>query len=735
MDTKRRAALKQTAVAVGLSFIVAAAAVAGAGSQAGQPPSVDPRLLDAKRLFDAMDYEAAVPALDRVITQLRAEAPGEPAAREVLATALEMKARARYGLGDQEGAKADFKALLAANPGHVLPPKVSPRVVAIYNDIKKATVGEFALALSPAEAELELDGARYVAAAGSIAILAGDHTLTAKRAGFRTATETFTVAPGSTQPVSLTLERVSAVLSIVTVPPAVEVIVDGALRGRTDTGPLQPQYAEWPAKLGLSPSSFSTPLVLTDLAPGSHLVEFRRDCYVRAQLPVVIDRPADFRIDPVRLERAVASVYVDSPVQGTNVFLDGAPRGGTPLSLDDVCEGPHTVELRSAYGRYVRRIEVRTGEKVSIQGILRPAFAILGVTGLPEGFRGPDIRLSLEQALAPLRTVTVFAPAAASVQQALKAESLSPGWLAFDRARRPIGSTAAAITGSARRDLSVRLSKALEAQGLAEITVAPGAVRSKLLVTLLAAGSGEPDVIEITLEDAESVAGVVSKVDAQMPLFRASAGLVLADALDAPGPVVVRATANPAGAKTVLAPGDAVVQVNGQPIGDSAAFNALLLQRKVDDRLQVDARDRTGAAKRAEVSVATEPRLVAMTDQTLLFNKLILDFRGRLTLATGNASEQSVARLNLAVALMRVGNYADAQDELARVVLPDGPGVSNGTVQYLLGLVAEALGQLPDAERAWKAATAAPGALLGEDGPLIKDLAERKLAALKLRGR
>jgi hypothetical protein len=61
--------------------------------------------------------------------------------------------------------------------------------------------------------------------------------------------------------------------------------------------------------------------------------------------------------------------------------------------------------------------------------------------------------------------------------------------------------------------------------------------------------------------------------------------------------------------------------------------------------------------------------------------------------------------------------------------------VSNGTVQYLLGLVAEALGQLPDAERAWKAATAAPGALLGEDGPLIKDLAERKLSALKLRGR
>ena len=92
----------------------------------------------------------------------------------------------------------------------------------------------------------------------------------------------------------------------------------------------------------------------------------------------------------------------------------------------------------------------------------------------------------------------------------------------------------------------------------------------------------------------------------------------------------------------------------------------------------------------------------------------------------------SVMRLNLAVALARVGSWADARLELQRVKLNDGPGVAAGTVQYLLGLAAERMGNLAEAEAAWKTA-AATTALETEDGLPVKDLAEARLQGLQRR--
>jgi len=126
------------------------------------------------------------------------------------------------------------------------------------------------------------------------------------------------------------------------------------------------------------------------------------------------------------------------------------------------------------------------------------------------------------------------------------------------------------------------------------------------------------------------------------------------------------------------------------------------------------------------------PRLLAMSDETWTFNSLVLGLRSRVSSAVGQADE-GVVRLHLAVALMRVGNWAEARRELNRVQLPPGPGVSNGTVHYLLGLCHEALGQPAEAARAWKAAAAEKDSLLTEDGPAIKDLAERKLGGLPSR--
>ena len=144
-------------------------------------------------------------------------------------------------------------------------------------------------------------------------------------------------------------------------------------------------------------------------------------------------------------------------------------------------------------------------------------------------------------------------------------------------------------------------------------------------------------------------------------------------------------------------------------------------------------KDRAGTTKRADVKVFMTPRLIGMTDQTLFVNRILVDLRARL-LSQGEPLEDSVIRLNVAAALARVENWSEARLELQRVKLADGPGVSNGTVQYLLGLCADRLGNRAEAEAAWKAAAASEG-LLTEDGPSVKELAETRLAELQRRGR
>jgi hypothetical protein len=195
------------------------------------------------------------------------------------------------------------------------------------------------------------------------------------------------------------------------------------------------------------------------------------------------------------------------------------------------------------------------------------------------------------------------------------------------------------------------------------------------------------------------------------------------------GPVVVAVDPNGPAAQAGIQPGDVVLKANSQPVPDAAALTNLLSGRKADEALTLDLKDRAGAAKKADTKVFMTPRLIGLTDQSLMVNKVLVDLRNRLQ-TQGEPLMDSVMRLNLAVALARVGAWSDARLELQRVKLNDGPGVAAGTVHYLLGLAAERMGNAAEAEAAYKVA-AASTALDTEDGLPVKDLAEARLQGLR----
>jgi hypothetical protein len=719
-----RAALRRL-VAVCLVALVVIVAAPAPGDAQDALSRAATELDEARRLFEALDYERAVPALDRAIAVYETLANVQPQARPGLASAYEMRGRARFGLGDTVGAETDFRALLGIAPGFSFSGQVSPRVVALLDEVRRATLGMLLLTVEPEDAAVEVNGETFDPGV-PVPLRAGEYTVKASRVGYRPAEEPVTIVAGDTANFRLMLERVAATLVLVTSPPGAEVIVDGISRGTTVAGALPAAYAEVPSQLGVAPEDVSQPMVVSDLGPGAHVVQVTRACHVAEERRFVVEALADYRVDPVRLKPAVATLAVESAPAGAAVFVDGEPRGTAPVTLEDVCAGSRLVELRGAQGRFARRLDVRTGDQVAVSGTLKPAFALLSA-GIGVSTTGvTDVRSAVERALAHSQQVTLFVPAERQLAEAFKGQPQPAEWLAFDAGRRPLGA-AATVSATARRDLSAKLGRELGVQGVAAVSQ-PAAGSPELVVSLLAVGAGEPDVVAFVPERVDSVSRAIARFDYVPPVTRASIGALVVDVLDAGGLVVARVEAGSGAAKLGLATGDTIKTADGQPVASVDALNRLLQAKGpgATIALQVTARDGL-AGKSLQVPIVATPRVISAGDQTLLFNPLAVALRTRLGTAT--PAEQPIVRLNLAVALLRLGDAAGAKEHLEALELPATGDISMGTRHYLLGLALEQLGDTAGAQRAFQAA-AATQALLTEDGPPVRLLAEQKLRAM-----
>jgi hypothetical protein len=436
---------------------------------------------------------------------------------------------------------------------------------------------------------------------------------------------------------------------------------------------------------------------------------------------VEVDRPNDYTVGPVALQPATSKIAISANQPGAQVFVDGKDRGVAPVTVPDLCEGDHLVELRTKFGSYSRRVPLRAGTDVSVEATMKPAFALVSTSGSAAGASQPDVRVIVERAFAASRTAALIAPAIEDADKALKANQLSADWLATDASGRPVGASAQ-IAGPLRRDASTKLAEAFRTQGVGSVTmVGP----SKVIIALLGAGSSMPDVLEVALDDPASIAAAVSRLDVSLSVSRTALSIQLVDVADVG--VVVTAADPSSGAGVQV--GDVVKQAGGKPVATAAAVLDLVAARNPGDVLALDLAGASGAAKRADLQVRPVPRLIGLSENGLLANRILLDLQSRLAAAT-DPYQQSVIRLNMAVAMARVDDWAGALEELQQVKLPEQTGVGNGTVQYLAGLAAESLGNRAAAETAFKAA-AASSSQLTETGPAVKDLAEARLAQMQ----
>ncbi len=679
--------------------------------------SEPPELTQARQYFDALDYEQAMPLLDRAIVALEPLATRDPVSATTLVAAYELRARARFGTGNRDGAMTDFKAALAIDPGFVLGEGVSPRIVALLDEVKASTLGAVELTVDPPTAEVTVDNIRRKLLGTQLPLTGGSHTIHASRPGYKAVEQSVLVNVGETVPLTITLERVSSVVSIITSPPGTEIVIDATPRGKTLSGPLPAGLEEVPQRLGVLPNQVSQPLVLSDLTTGTFDVEFRRDCYMPQHRTLEIDAMRDVAVEPVKLEPAIGTLVAESEPAGVTVSLDSEARGTSPVTLEGVCAGPHVVEFKGPSGRDVQRVTIATGQKAEVHGRVRPAFAL--ITGPSAMAKPADPRLAVERSLADAEQLLLYAPPSDVVEDVLAREPVSDEWFGLTE-------TAASATPANRRERLVRLAEAFDAQGVAWVRPAPAP--NEVQIALAAPGGADPDILTIQLDQPDSVKQALERLKAPLVLFRASMGMVPVDVLDLKGVVVGDVEADGPAAGAAIKPGDIIDGIDGHPIESVKDLEAQLAGRAAG-RVTLSVKSGTAAARDVPVTIRRVPVLQTGSDKFLPANAVVAVLRSRLAASTDPA-EQAVLRLNLAAALLQAGAPADARTLLEQVNLPAGPGVSKGTVQYLLGEAALALGDKTAASQAFEAARQA-GGRLADDGPDVGSLAGRAIDRLK----
>ena len=731
----RRSASVVVLVALTLTVIAGSRqAVQGIGQES--PGQTLGRAMDE---YEKARYRSSEAACDNVIVSLQALPSLDALQSTLLLTAHELRARVRFQQRNTQGAREDFRALLIRVPSHTYGTVttrvggVNPDSQTLFEEVRKETVGSIVLNLTPPDVEVTLDGEVVppaVRAAGQpILVVAGPHAVSAQKPGHSTREETLTVAAGTPVTVDWVLERLTSKIEVITSPPGVEVYLDGELKGKTPPGPPPAKYSADVDVTALGPTA-SGVLTIPEVRKGSRRFEFKLDCHLPAEQTQNYEQAGDFYLvkkltessSPLRIEGAEG-----------RVFIDGVQKGLVPYT-ERLCPKPEpqVIEIRTDRGRHIQRVTPVPGGPITIQARPRPAIAVLSQVGLPAGFRD-DLRLELETAFASSERVMFFRPNAELVQKEMSGLGLAPGWLSL----KQTGQALSMMSPSTRLNISNRLARSLEVQGVAEIHVpAPQREPRSILLTYLAAGSSIPETIAIKLDDLQgSVRNAVAMLNSSYAMARVSAGVEVADVTGVSGAVVLRQVWDLTGGIALKA-GDVIETVDGRKVEDGTAFEGAIASRKPGDKVQLQVRGQDGQTKPVTLAPATFSLVVNYEDETLPVNRLLLDFRNRV-LDAPTPRDQSIARLNLAVVLMRAGNWGEAKAELDKVDLPDlqqqgGQAVSRGTAQYYLGMCLESLDRRPEAQKAYQAAAASPGALLtGDDNTLVKPLAEEKLRLLR----
>lgn len=702
---------------------------------AGAQPDVDlseltSNLAQAITEFQSAEQGQSLVRFTALINRLedeRRQGTLTSAGSELLVRAYEYRARVHFNVGNTEKATENFRDLIVLAPEHNLDEAtISPKVISFFKDLKARIIGYLSVQSVPQGASVLLNGRPLsVTDFFPIEVAAGDYTLDISKNGYRPESSPVKVVAGETLSLQFDLVRTSASGFVITEPNEVEVLIDGIPKGMTE-GLLDPAMAAIAAARGLDPARSSRRLEIPNLAAGSHTIEFRKPCYVSLKLGLDIPEPQDYDIPPIKLEPSVGTIALTSDPPGGQIFIDGEPQGTAPRTLRSVCAGVRRVEVRHAAGKFVQDVDLKVRGTVTLAAEIRPSLAFLGLVA-----DGPAAERKLAEATVGLLRAAAAEGAIRGLNFVQADRAIVDRTLAQDRLTLKDLLPPSKPEPALLRRVFEKLATALEVQGflMGRIPEEPLARSASLFV--LAAGGVIPDSASVVISDVSSYASFFETLGKRAPSRAPWSGLVTIDTLLHPGPVVLRAAPGSPAEKALFARGQVVTAVGGQNIARTDELLAALSAAGTKQPVAITVLA-SGGATTVEILLQDAPREITLAGTGAFANKLSMDLRQTIEGYPGS-EDAAFARLNLGLIALRLRDYSGAHDAFvkAKNELPTAPGLSRGTAAFYAGAALEHLGYARDALEEYAQAEQDSGAtLFSPDGPQVKDIARRRIAAL-----
>ena len=128
-----------------------------------------------------------------------------------------------------------------------------------------------------------------------------------------------------------------------------------------------------------------TPLRLDKLKKGNIKLEIKKEHYGTVKRDLVVNPLlGEIKID-VHL-KSLCNLSVNSTPDGATVFVDGKEKGVTPLHLENIEKGLHTVKLtKNCFSVAEKKVDITASEKTKVDVRLESVCGSLSVNSTPDG--------------------------------------------------------------------------------------------------------------------------------------------------------------------------------------------------------------------------------------------------------------------------------------------------------------------------------------------------------------
>lgn len=233
--------------------------------------------------------------------------------------------------------------------------------------------GTVTIKSSPLGAQTYVDGEYRGITPLTLSLYTGTHTILIRLSGYNDWSSAISVSAGSSQTISPALSSASAgMLTIGGAPAGSQVYLDSSQQGITDaTGAF----------------------MMNNIVSGNHIVKLTARGY-NDWIETIYVKPNTNNYVPVTMtpsgsvpSAGSGTLTIASSPAGSDVMVDNIFRGYTPLTLNDIDAGQHTVTLQLAgYQDYVTTVAINAGQSTPLAVTLTPAptpTPASGLTALP----------------------------------------------------------------------------------------------------------------------------------------------------------------------------------------------------------------------------------------------------------------------------------------------------------------------------------------------------------------